>query len=118
MTQGKGAKSQAEQGGLMKEVELAIGAPVMVTLKIHTDLDVTNRVQGEVVKIVMSEREEQNLLNETPSIHLHHPLQYVLVKLLRTKAPTLEDLPPNVIPIIPITKTFTIDKEGTKLTIH
>jgi hypothetical protein len=41
----KGIKSQLECGGLMKDVELAIGAPasVMVTLNIDTDLDVANK---------------------------------------------------------------------------
>ena len=40
----KGANSQLERGGLMKEVELVIGVPVMVMFNIHTDLDVANGV--------------------------------------------------------------------------
>ena len=32
----------------MKEVELAIGAPVMVTLNIHTELDVANGVHSVI----------------------------------------------------------------------
>ena len=46
-----------ETGGLMKDLELAIGAPVMVTQNILTDLDVANGVRGEIEGIVFDERE-------------------------------------------------------------
>ena len=40
----KGSKSSMERAGLMKEVELVIGAPVMVMLNIHMELDIANGV--------------------------------------------------------------------------
>ena len=52
----KGSQSQMERAGLVKEVKLAIGAPVMVTLNIHTDLDVANGVQGRIKAIILDER--------------------------------------------------------------
>ena len=118
MTRTKGAHSQMDRGGLMKDVELAIGAPVMVTSNIFTDLDVANGVRGEIVAIVLNEQDEEQRMKDMSSVHLHHPPRYVLVKLNRTKVPSLEGLPPNVIPIAPITKTFTTNKDDTKLTVY
>lgn len=43
-TGGKSSQNQLEQAGLAREMELAIEAPVMVTMNIHTDLDVANGV--------------------------------------------------------------------------
>jgi PIF1-like helicase len=55
MTKKKGSKSEMERGGLMKDVELAIGASVMVTLNIHTELDVANGVRGTIEGIVLDD---------------------------------------------------------------
>ena len=41
----------------MKEVELAIGVPVMVTMNIHTDMDLANGVKGVIEGIVLDECE-------------------------------------------------------------
>jgi ATP-dependent exoDNAse (exonuclease V) alpha subunit len=106
-----------DRAGLMKDVELALGAPVMVTLNIHTDLDITNGVHGVIEGIVLDEREHQIGLNET-SVHLHYPPRYVLVKLLQTKAAQLPGLAENVIPISPVTKMFTIMKDRSQITVH
>ena len=103
----------------MKDVELAIGAPVMVTLNILTDLDVANGVQGIIEGIVLDEHESQTITKKTQTIHLQYPLWYVLVRLDRTKALQLQGLAQNVIPITPVTKTFTTTtKDGTKLTVN
>ena len=101
----------------MKDIELAIGAEVMVTLNILTDMDVANGVRGVIEGIVLDERERVMTVTETNSIQLRYPPRYVLVKLNRTKAPSLENLPQNVIPIVPVKKTFTITKNGTKMTV-
>jgi hypothetical protein len=118
MTQFKGSQSQSECTSLMKEIELAIGALVMVTLNIFMDLDMANGVQGTIEEIVLDECEQQIFTKDSQTIHLHYPPQYVLVKLLQTKAPQLKGLPPNVIPIAPITKTFIATKNGEKTTVH
>jgi hypothetical protein len=57
----------------MKDVELAIGAPVMVTMNILTDLDVANGVRGHVEGIVLDEREHLITRNNSHSIHLRYP---------------------------------------------
>ena len=107
-----------EQGGLMKEIELAIGIPVMVTFNVRTELDVANGVRGVIEAIMMDEREEQSALKENSTIHLQHPPRYVLMKLHRTKQPPLEGLTQNVIPITPVTKSFSTNKDGRKLTVN
>ena len=118
LTRTKGSSSQTDRAGLAKDVELAIGAPVMVTLNILTDLDVANGVRGTIEGIVLDERERQITSKDTQTIHLRYPPRYVLVKLLRTKAPCLRGLEENVIPIKPVTKTFTITKNGIKTTVN
>lgn len=115
---GKGTKPQMDHGGLTKEVELAIGAPVMVSLNISTDLDLANGVRGEVEDIILDEREQLIVTTETRTFHLRYPPCCVLVKLLRTKAPLLQGLPPKVLPITPIAKMFSILKDGTKSTVN
>ena len=57
-----------ENGGLMKDLELAIGAPVMVTQNILTDLDVANGVRGEIEGIVFDERERLIVLTVSHSV--------------------------------------------------
>ena len=113
----KGSKTQTDRGGLAKETELAIGASVMVTLNILTDLDVVNGVRGTIEGIVLDEREKVFATKNTHTVHLQYPPRYVLVKLDRTKAPSLEGLHQNVIPIVPVTKTFTVNKDGSKITV-
>lgn len=82
-----------ERGGLMKEMELAIGAPVMVTLNLSTELDVTNGVRGEVEAIVLDKREHIVTTEQDHIVHLQYPPRYVLVMLECTKAPPLKGLP-------------------------
>ena len=100
---GKRRTRYQEGAGLMKEVELAIGMPVMVTSNIHTDLDLTNGARGEVVGIILHDH-----FPHATTIRLQQPPQYVLVKFPRTRIPPLEGLAPNVVPIKPITKSFKV----------
>ena len=81
LTRTKGSCSQTDRGGLMRETEIAIGAEVMVTLNIHTDLDVANGVCGVVEGLVLDERERQIGPSEYHCVRLQYPPQYVLVKL-------------------------------------
>lgn len=100
---GKRQSQYKENAGLMKEVELAIGMPVLVTSNIHTELDLTNGARGEVVGIVLC-----HSLSPANVIHLQRPPQYVLVKFPHTRIPSLQGLEPNVVPIKPITKSFRV----------
>ena len=117
MAHTKGSKSHTERAGLSKDVELAIGAPVMVTLNILTDLDVANGVRGRIEGVVLDERERLIQTKDSHIASLQYPPRYVLVKLDRTKAPALDGLPQNVIPITPVKKTFVINREGTKVSV-
>lgn len=113
---GDKGKNREERAGLSNAVELAIGMKVMVTINVVTDLDVANGSRGEIVDILLDERETEN--DSTNSIvRLQYPPCYVLVKLSRTKAKRLCGLPEQVIPIVPVSKTFTIDMEDRKETI-
>ena len=118
LTRTRGSNSQMDRGGLGKEIELAIGASVMVTLNIHTDLDVANGVRGTIQGIILDERERLITTSDTRTIRLQYPPRYVLVKLARTKAPHLEGLDENVIPIEPVMKSFSIVKDGRKITVN
>ena len=118
MTKTKGSQSHMERGGLMKEMELAIGAPVMVTLNIATELDVANGVRGVVEAIVLDEREHEVTSERDHIVRLRYPPRYVLVRLDRTKAPALKGLPRHVIPIVPVKKSFTINNGGQKITVN
>jgi PIF1-like helicase len=112
----KGSKNRKERGGLPDVVDLCIGMKVMVTFNIRTDLDVSNGSRGEIVDIVLDER-ESTLPNES-IVRLTYPPLYVLVRLTRTKASALEGLAQGIIPITPIERTYSIhDINGMKQTI-
>ena len=68
--------------------------------------------------LFFDERERLMTSSETHTVRLRYPPRYVLVKLHRTKAPSLEGLPPNVIPIEPVKKSFSINKNGVKMTVN
>ena len=59
-------------------------------------------------------RSRAGLTNRVPVRDSRAGAPLILVKLDRTKAPPLEGLPQNVIPIVPVTKTFTVNKDGSK----
>ncbi|TFY52705.1 hypothetical protein EVJ58_g9862 [Rhodofomes roseus] len=99
-------KTRQEHGGLPHNVSLAIGMKVMVTLNVDTDLDVANGTRGEIVDIVLDPREPP-IPNER-IVQLKFLPLYVLVKLQRTRASGLTNLPPNVLPIEPLSRSFQI----------
>jgi hypothetical protein len=117
ITRGQSGQNQMACAGLAKEIELAIGAPVMVTMNIHTDLDVANGVWGRIQAIVLDKRERLITTKDKHFIQLKYPPRYVLVRLDQMKAPLLQGLEENVIPVISVTKTFVI-KDGIKKTVH
>ena len=80
-------------------VEIAIGAKVVVTQNINTDLDITNGAQRWNCWHDTSSR-------QTSSLHwTHHQTKiftgYILVKVERTRATKLEGLNKGIIPIKP-----------------
>ena len=116
MKSGEKKDGGEERAGLTKTVELSVGMPVMVTTNVHTELDVANGSRGEVVGVVLHPCEKHHEENQCIWELSHLPL-YVLVRLSRTKIRRLSDLSDHVIPIFPITKSFTINVAGTKKTV-
>ncbi|KAF8123276.1 hypothetical protein EV363DRAFT_1435963 [Boletus edulis] len=77
-------RKQDEHGGLPNETMIAVGMKVMVTYNIETDLDIANGARGEIVKIILDEREEKFSPSQA-IIHLDYPPAYILVKMLSSK---------------------------------
>ena len=90
---------------------------VMVTFNISTDLDIVNGARGHIVDIVLDPRENGNVI-PGECTELLYPPAYVLVQMNRTKASTLNGLQPGVLPITPLSRTFTITAaNGSKTTV-
>ena len=106
MSKHAGSRSKVLQG-LPDTVAMAIGMKVMVTFNIETDLDIANGARGEVVQVVLDERESKYSASQS-TVQLEYPPAYVLVKMLSTKVSRLEGLEDNVIPIQPMERSFTI----------
>jgi hypothetical protein len=112
------AVRQQEKTGLPTMIELAVGMKVMVTFNVQTEMDIANGARGEIVNIVLDER-ETTYDSDSPIVRLFHPPSHILVRLYRTKMPALQDLPECVVPIVPMTRSITISVENQeKLTIQ
>lgn len=107
----KPPKGKRRRKDLPDNVEMAIGAKVLVTENIETDLDIANGTRGEIVDIVLDEREPP-IDPHSEIVHLQYPPAFVLVQLERTRAEKLEYLDPGVIPIRPILQTMRINVRG------
>ncbi len=101
---------KSEQGrkrkDLPEQIELSIGMKVMVTTNIQTDLDLANGARGEIVDIVLHPDEPP--VGDMSIVHLHHMPAYVLVKMNRTRASTLDELDAGVIPVEPMKSSMQI----------
>ena len=64
----------------------------------------------------MKENDEIHQWNHIPFIFNIH--QCVLIKLAQTKAPHLDSLNQNVIPIEPVTRSFLILKDGKRISVN
>jgi hypothetical protein len=87
-------------------IEIAIGAKVLVTQNIDTDLDVMNGARGEIVDIVLHPDEPP--FEGGPIIKLKYLPAYILVKMERTRATKLEGLDEGIIPIEPASHSIRI----------
>ncbi|OAX36730.1 hypothetical protein K503DRAFT_784140 [Rhizopogon vinicolor AM-OR11-026] len=75
---------QNERAALSNRIELAIGMKVMVTFNVETDLDIANGARGEIIKIVLDERETA-FSPLAPIVELTYPPAYILVKMNRRR---------------------------------
>ena len=90
---------------------------VMVTFNVSTDLDMANGARGHIVDIILDPREERDI-PAGKHMELQYPPAYVLVQMIRTRASTLDGLQPGVLPITPLSRTFTITTaNGNKPTV-
>ena len=105
--QRKHREKHDERAALANKLELAKGMKVMVTFNVETDLDVANGARGEIVEIVLDERETA-FSPTAPIVELTYPPAYILVKMSRTKAVQLEGLEKDVLPLVPLERTFSI----------
>jgi len=106
-------KNRQERAGLADEVDITVGMEIMVTINISTDLDVANGARGHAVEIVLDAREEISA-TQTEFYELQFPPTYILVRMIRTKAAVLDGLESGVLPIIPLTKTFSVVNGNSK----
>ncbi|THH14182.1 hypothetical protein EW146_g6117 [Bondarzewia mesenterica] len=93
--------------GLPPTVTIAVGMKVMVTLNVDTDLDIANGARGEIVEIILDDEEPKPPAG-VEEIRLAKLPAYILVKLDRTRAKSLDGLPDGVIPVVPAEKTFQV----------
>ena len=113
-------RQSAESGcKLAYEVELAIGQKVMVTYNIQTELDIANGARGTIVDVVFEPGTAKTVpqCEERNAPIIEGVIAYVLVKMDRTSAVTLSGLQPGVVPIVPLTRKFTIEVKKNKRTI-
>jgi len=114
---GNRGHNRQQRAGLPDEVELAIGMEVMVTFNVSMDLDMANSAQGHIVDIVLDPRENR-IIGSGECAELRYPPVYMLVQMMHTKATTLNGLTPGVLPVTPLSRTFTITTaNGSKTTI-
>lgn len=95
---------------LPDEIVLAKGMKVMVTINIHTDLDIANGTRGRIVDIIL-DPDEDPIPSNMKEIRLKKPPVYVLVKLEHTRLEALPGLEPGVVPIEPVTKAMRIEEK-------
>jgi hypothetical protein len=89
-----------EKMNLSESLSLAIGARVMVTQNVKTDLDLANGARGEIVDIILDAEEEVDS-HANGVVYLKKMPAYVLVKMDRTRARQLPGLEEGVIPLEP-----------------
>jgi len=94
-----GGGAGVQKKDLPDMIEIAIGAKVLVTQKIDTDLDVMNGAQGKSVDIVL--HPDKPPFEGGPIVKLKYLLAYILFKMERIQATKLEGLAKGIIPIEP-----------------
>ena len=90
---------------------LAKGMKVMVTLNIHTDLNIANGTRGEIQAIVLDPDGPEDA-NDGREVGLHKPPLYEVVKVENTQLKPLPRLDLGVA-LVPVTKMMKIG-EGKK----
>jgi len=90
---------------LQRNLPLAIGMRVLVTLNINTDADLANGARGTIVGFILHPEEQ---FHDENTVTLQRTPLCVFVKLDRTRMPALPGLEHGVVPIEPVKKSFSI----------
>ncbi|KAF9022096.1 hypothetical protein BDZ89DRAFT_1070937 [Hymenopellis radicata] len=101
MASRKPAQGKRRKGDLPETVQIAIGAKVLVTQNIETDLDIANGTRAEIVDIILDEREPA-IDDNAVVVELKYPPAGILVKLKKTRLKRLAGLDERVVPIRPL----------------
>lgn len=86
-------------------LELAIGMPILITQNLHTEHDITNGARGVIVDIVL-DSSQPTPSQSLPTVHLHRPPAFILVRLDHSRAPRFGTETETIIPVSPIIKSF------------
>jgi ATP-dependent exoDNAse (exonuclease V) alpha subunit len=92
----------------------AIGAKVMVTSNINTDINVANGTRGKIVEVTLDPREAETV-RWGPRITLRYPPCCILLKLERGNSSQVGNLPEGVVPIFPQERTYQLRFPGGKV---
>ena len=85
----------------------------MVTVNIHTDLDIVNGTRGRIVDIILDPGEDA-IPEGVKEVRLKKPPCYVLVELDNTRLEALPGLDKGVVSIVPISKDIMIEEKDTQ----
>ena len=113
VAQQKKKKHDDTKNNLPDEIILAKGMKVMVTVNIHTDLDIANGTRGRIVDIILDPGEDA-IPEGVKEVRLKKPPCYVLVELDNTRLEALPGLDKGVVPIVPISKDIRIEEKDTQ----
>lgn len=110
----KRVERQLEKNFLPQEVELAVGAKVVITENIATRYHMVNGARGIVTKIVLDPRDEAAGIQKSCLVP-HHPPLYVVVKLDNVREdlqllPMFPGLEPREVPIFPSERRMRIQE--------
>jgi hypothetical protein len=75
-SQSKRKKGRPEKAGLSNVVELFVGMKMMITYNVMTDMELANGARGEIVVIVLDEREDEYDA-QAPIVDLKYPPRLV-----------------------------------------
>ncbi|KAF8224177.1 hypothetical protein L208DRAFT_1513344, partial [Tricholoma matsutake] len=95
---------------LEQTIEIAVGMIAMVTLNIATEADVANRMQGEIVDIVLDPRETVNnhSVGEDSTVILCYLPSVIIFRPLHCTFPQFPGLQEGLIPIFPAERKFMV----------
>ena len=90
------------QGGLESVVELAIGAKVIITTNLDTDIDIANGARGHIEGIWADPCKESESTDAVQD--MMYPPSCVQVKFEQYRGPQIEELGDSTIPFFPFNK--------------